>query len=148
MGIAIVFPSLAKDFRYKIRLAWVDTDAARIAHFTSFLKYVERAEEELYNLLGLSYTSSAEGSNATFPRVEVFCRYLSPARFNDQLEVILRVTEIKERSVKTEFSVFNQTSGRVSAEGYFVGVTASVSVSESVRLSKEFVSKIKQYFEL
>ena len=137
-----------KDFRYKTRLAWVDTDAAKIAHFTAYFKYVERAEEELYNLLGLSYTKIASEHHASFPKVEVHCRYLSPCRFNDLLEVILRVTEIKHRSVRTQFSINNLSTNKLSAEGYMTSVTASAAVDTAVSLPNEFVIKIKEYFGL
>lgn len=140
--------STTKDFRFRTRLAWVDTDAAKIAHFTAYLKYVERAEEELYNSLGLNYAKISSEYNASFPKVEVHCRYLSPCRFNDLLEIILRVAEIKEKSVKTQFSIHNLTTTKLSVEGYITSVTASPAVDSAVSLPKEFVAKMKEYFAL
>ena len=51
------------------------------------------------NFLGFSFKDIAE-QGLWFPRVEAFCQYKKPARFNDLLLVELRVLELKEKSVR------------------------------------------------
>ena len=98
--------------------------------------------------LGLSYIKIASESKASFPKVELPCKYVSPCRFNDLLEVILRVAAVQEKPVKTQFRIQNLTTNRLSVEGYITSVTASLAVDSAVSLPKEFVTKIKDYFEL
>ncbi len=113
------------DFRIQLRVTWVETDAAQVVHFTNYFRYFERAEEEFYNKLGLDFLSLSK-YNVWLPRVEAHCKYLSPCRFNDLIEVSLRIDKIREKSIHYGFTINNLTTGKKSAEGYVVAVAASI----------------------
>ena len=63
-------------FVYNGTVDFSDTDAGGIAHFTSFLRWVERAEGLWMASLGVKqFDRHADGSFSGFPRVDVKCRY-------------------------------------------------------------------------
>jgi acyl-CoA thioester hydrolase len=86
-------------FSWKRRIEFCETDAAGIAHFSTFLLLMEQSEHALFRSLGLSvFSSAAYHSSAvasatvgfdlqavTWPRVRCEVEYLAPARFEEEL---------------------------------------------------------------
>ncbi len=135
------------DFRIQLRVTWVETDAAQVVHFTNYFKYFERAEEEFYNKLGLDFLSLSK-YNVWFPRIESHCKYLSPCRFNNLIEVSLRIDEIREKSIRYGFTINNLTTGKKAAEGYVVVAAASITENHAVPIPKEIIEKLTPYLNL
>lgn len=136
-----------KEFRLKLKVAWFETDAARVVHFSNYFKYFERAELEFYNALGFNYNRFLKNSTLWFPRVEAFCKYLSPCEFDDEIDVIMTLSEMKEKSVKYAFKLFNVTKQSLSAEGYITVVSVDQRTGRAVPLPKDFAESISKYFE-
>ena len=77
------------------RVEFRDTDAAGIAHFSAFLFYMESVEHELLRHLGLSVVWADELGPVSWPRVAVSCDYSGAARFEEVLDVTLRVARAR-----------------------------------------------------
>jgi len=133
-----------KSFSVQFRVSWVETDAANVVHFSNYFRYFERAEEEFYNSLGIDFQSFSS-SGIWFPRIEAYCRYLSPCKFNDLIEVTLQIDEIREKAIRYRFIVNNLTSGKKAAEGYFVIVSANIKENQAIPLPREIVEKLKAF---
>jgi 4-hydroxybenzoyl-CoA thioesterase/acyl-CoA thioester hydrolase len=90
------------------RVEFRDTDAAGIVHFSAFFPMMESAEHEMLRSLGLSVlpkeeTGDSEVPAVTWPRVAASCAYASAARFEDVLNVTVRVARIGTTSVEYHF---------------------------------------------
>lgn len=131
-------------FRASFRVVWADTDAAQVVYYANYFKFFERAEEEFYGHLGFSFREFG-GRGLWFPRVEAFCQYKKPARFNDLLEVELAIGELKEKSVKYEFRVFNKATTELLATGYVVAVAADKQTGKATRIPQEIVEKLRSF---
>jgi len=133
-----------KTFKFPFRVAWVDTDAAQVVHFSNYFKFFEKIEEEFYRHLGFNFNYFVE-RGMWLPRVEAFCQYKKPAKFNDLLEGELIVEELREKSVKYHFKIFNKETATLIAEGYVVAVTADKNTGRAVQIPKYFLEKLKPY---
>ncbi|MGA2310041.1 MAG: thioesterase family protein [Candidatus Bathyarchaeia archaeon] len=131
-------------FKTTVRVTWVDTDAAGVVHFSRFFVYFERTEEEFYRSLRLSFTDF-RNKGLWLPRVEAFCQYKKPARFEDMLEVELTLEQLREKSVKLGFTVTNKETAELLATGYFVVVAADKNTGKATQIPKEFVDKLKPF---
>ena len=81
-----------------------DTDAAGMVHFASFFAYMESAEHELLRHVGLSVVMQDEHDGTiSWPRVSASCDFEAPAKFEDRLEIGVRVAKIGSRSVRYAF---------------------------------------------
>jgi acyl-CoA thioester hydrolase len=131
-------------FKTTLRVTWADTDAAQVVHFSKFFVYVERAEEEFYRYLGFSF---ADMRNKGFwlPRVEAFCQYRKPARFDDLLEVKLTIEELKEKSMKLGFNITKKETSELLVTGYLVVVTADRNNAKAVQIPKDIADKLKSF---
>ena len=134
-------------FKTSFRVSWVDTDAAGIVHFSNYFKYFEKAEEELYRTLEFNFKSVAEKYGVVLPRVEAWCCYKRPLRFNDLVEIELSVKELREKAVKYWFKVYNKQNGQLAAEGYIVAVAADKNLGGAVKIPEEIAEKLRAYME-
>ncbi|MEM3325578.1 MAG: thioesterase family protein, partial [Thermoplasmata archaeon] len=89
-----------KEFEYRYRVAWVDTDALGVMHFSNYFRICERTEEEFMNSIGLSFDIS---KNISLPRVKAECSYKSPLMYNDTAVITMKVQEIGKKHLKYIF---------------------------------------------
>lgn len=129
-------------FKTTLRVTWADTDAAQVVHYANFFRFFEAAEEELYRHLGFSF-ADFRTKGLWFPRVEAFCQYKKPARFDDLLEVEVTVEELKEKSVKYGFRVVNKETSDLLATGHLAAVVVDKQTGEAAPIPREFVQKLK-----
>jgi 4-hydroxybenzoyl-CoA thioesterase/acyl-CoA thioester hydrolase len=102
------------------RIEFRDTDAAGIAHFSSFFNFMEQAEHELLRSLGLSVLMHDAEGPLSWPRVSVRCDFQSPVRFEDIVDIEVNIARLGERSVTYSFNFTHQ--GRPVAKGQIAAV--------------------------
>lgn len=131
-------------FKTTYRITWSDTDAAQVVHHSNYFRLFERAEEEFYEHLGLSFNYIIE-QGIWLPRIEVFCKYKTPSRFGDVLEISLSVKEVKEKVVKYRFVIKKNSTKDLVAEGYVVAVAADKKIGKAINIPKEIVDKLHAF---
>src|SRR5437016_5731462 len=94
---------MGEPFHTTRRVEFVDTDMAGIAHFSNFFRWMEAAEVDFLRARGLSVKLPWEGEELGFPRVSASCDYLRPARFQDVLDIAVRVEKVGRKSVTYTF---------------------------------------------
>jgi 4-hydroxybenzoyl-CoA thioesterase/acyl-CoA thioester hydrolase len=92
------------EFTMRRRIEFADTDMGGIVHFSRYFVFMETAEHRFLNELGTSVTLEHEGRRVGWPRVSAACEYKSPARFEDEIAIHVRVRRVGTSSVTYEFS--------------------------------------------
>lgn len=105
---------LPAHFRYRRLVEFADTDLAGIVHFANFFRFVECAEHAFFRSLGASVHTAIGNAQQGWPRLEVSCKYIKPARFEQTLEVCLRVEEIRTSSLRYAFWILAEGDPPVS----------------------------------
>ena len=131
-------------FKTVFRIVWAETDAAGVVHYSNYFRFFERAEEEFYRQLGFTFTDTSE-RGLWFPRVEAFCQYKQPARFNDLIEVELAIDDMKEKSLRYSFKIFNKETTFLLATGYIVLVAADKKTGKATQIPKDIVNKLAPF---
>ena len=85
------------------RVAWVDTDAGGRIHFTSAFRWAEAAETALMRRLDVLGVLGAEWGD--YPRRKVEAEYLKVLRFEDEIEIRLRVENVGRTSVTYAWTI-------------------------------------------
>lgn len=106
---------MASEFTYHRRVQFAETDMAGIVHFSVFFRYAEEAEHALLRSAGLGVHLTDEDGPIGFPRAAARCQYLSPARFEDELEVRIWVSRKGRRSIVYQYTI--AAGGRPVAKG-------------------------------
>lgn len=95
---------MADEFHVRRRVAFSETDMAGVVHFAEFFRYMEDAEHELWRAVGSSVVRRLpDGTRLTWPRVHASCDYRKPARFEDVLDIFIRVERAGRRSLQFRF---------------------------------------------
>lgn len=72
--------------RFSLRIYYEDTDLAGIVYYANYLKFIERARSDWLRELGVEQLA-LQRAGVVFAVRRVEADYLSPARFDDLLEV-------------------------------------------------------------
>jgi len=79
--------------RFPIRVYYEDTDLAGIVYYANYLKFIERARTEWVRTLGIDQSRLKQDAGVVFAVRRLEAEYLSPARFDDLLEVETELLE-------------------------------------------------------
>jgi len=94
------------EFRWPVRVYYEDTDSGGVVYYANYLRFMERARTEWLRALGFEQDRLAEEEGVIFAVRSAQIDYLRPARFNDLLEVSVRLTECRRASFEFEQAVF------------------------------------------
>ena len=93
-------------FRYSAltRVGFSDTDAQGIVYYGRYMPYFDTARVEFHRHIDLLRTSAEEERQFVMRASTI--EYLAPARFDDLIEVFIRVSRIGRTSVTYEFAAY------------------------------------------
>jgi 4-hydroxybenzoyl-CoA thioesterase/acyl-CoA thioester hydrolase len=104
------------------RVAFSETDAAGLMHFSRYFVWMEDAEHALLRSIGESVHTTDDDGQRLFPRVAVQAEYASPLRFEDVVDVSVTVRKRSTRSITYGFRFQRQGDDAPCASGQFVAV--------------------------
>lgn len=111
-------------FRTSRRIEFADTDAAGIAHFSTYFLLMEEAEHEFLRHVNLGVLLADDEGPISFPRVRAACDFRQALRFEDVVDIVVTVTRLGRTSVTYQFSM--ERSGDVVASGEITAVCCRV----------------------
>ena len=96
------------EYRTQRKIEFADTDMAGIVHFTRFFVFMETAEHEFLRSLGTSVATEYKGDKIGWPRLAASCEYLSPLRFEDEVDIRLWFSKKGTKSLTYQFHFTHQ----------------------------------------
>lgn len=102
---------------HQIRVIFGDTDQMGIVYYANYYRFFEAARAAFLRDKGKSYKDMHEWGVA-LPVVESHCRYLSPAHYEDLLDIETSVTDIRGASLRFGYQI--RCDGKQLVEGYTV----------------------------
>ena len=108
------------EFTVRHLVQFSETDMAGIVHFSNYFRWMEEVEHAFLRSLGMSVSMRHEGKHIGWPRVSTSCDFFGPVRFEDEVDLKIRVTKVGEKSLSYE--VEYAVNGRQVA----LGTTTSV----------------------
>ena len=88
-----------------IRIPYSDTDQMGMVYYANYLVYFERGRTEWLRAKGLSYRKIEE-KGVYFPVIEASCKYIAPARYDDEIRVVTSIGEVKPASIEFLYEIF------------------------------------------
>lgn len=101
----------------RFRVRYAETDQMGVVYHANYLVWMEVGRVELCRSLGLRYRDMEHQDEVLLAVVEAHCRYVSPARYDDEVEVQAAVEEANPRQVRFAYEIRNSETGRVLATG-------------------------------
>ena len=93
---------------FNLKIFYEDTDLAGIVYYANYLKFIERARSEMLSNLNISQKELFEDGKF-FVVTDLKAKYLLPAFFCDNLEVVTERQEVKGASLLLSQKVFRST---------------------------------------
>lgn len=129
----------------QVRVRYAETDQMGVVYHSNYFPYFESARAESIRQLGLTY-ADMEKMGVIMPVVDVHCRYLRPAKYDNLLTI---KTTLKELPVhhKIEFhhEVFNE-SGDLLVVGKVILYFMEASGMKRTTMPVQLLNKLQPYF--
>jgi len=101
----------------EIRVRYAETDQMGIVHNSNYLVWFEVGRSEFCRARGFSYKEMEEKENALMVVAESYCRYKSPAYYEDVLTVRTKVEALRSRSLRFVYEIYRSSDETILAEG-------------------------------
>ncbi|MEQ1676393.1 MAG: thioesterase family protein [Chitinophagaceae bacterium] len=129
----------------QIRVRYAETDQMGVVYHSNYFPYFESARAESIRQLGLTY-ADMEKMGVIMPVIDVHCRYLRPAKYDDLLTI---KTILKELPVhhKIEFhhEVYNEQN-ELLAVGKLILYFMEARSMKRTGMPAELLEKLQPYF--
>lgn len=102
-------PANGREFTWSTRVYYEDTDAAGVVYHSNYLKFMERARTEWLRMAGYSQKSLAEADGIVFVVAKMNIEFVSPAVFDEMLQVRSRVTGTNGAGLMFDQSITGET---------------------------------------
>ena len=76
-----------RTFTTRFRVRYAETDQMGVVYHANYLVWFEVGRVEMMRALGFAYKQLEADEGCVLPVVEVMCRYRSPARYDEELEL-------------------------------------------------------------
>ena len=103
-------------FRCVVRVRYADTDQMGMAYHGNYVTWFEVGRTEMLRAQGMSYRE-VEAAGFRMPVLEVRCRYLRPARYDDELAIETVLAALGRASLCFEYRVVRAADGELLAVG-------------------------------
>lgn len=74
--------------RFPVRVYYEDTDLGQVVYYANYLRFIERARSEWLRAGGIDQLALMQRDGIAFVARRVNADYLSPARYDDLLDVV------------------------------------------------------------
>lgn len=104
-----------------------------VVYHSNYLIWLEVARTDLIRAHGITY-KDLERSGYGLAVAEVTIRYKAPARYDDEVQVTARVSEVRSRSLRLEYEVVRAGDKTVLATAYTALVSVDPATGKPVAL--------------
>ena len=132
---------MEKVFRHKLMVRYAETDQMGIVYYANYLVWFEAARTDFLKSIGIPYRE-LEKSGIFLPVAEAFCKYLSPAYYEDEIIVETYLSKIGNASIEISYKV--KREDKVIATGYTKHACTNKE-GKIQRIPENIKEKLKKY---
>lgn len=102
----------------RVRVRFAETDQMGIVYHANYLIWMEVGRVEYCRAAGIRYRDMEANDGVLLTVAEANCRYLSPARYDEEVIIRTGIARAHARMVAFGYELVSAESGRNLAEGY------------------------------
>jgi acyl-CoA thioester hydrolase len=84
-----------KEHLFPVRVYFEDTDLSGVVYHANYLRYMERARSDMLRVAGIDQRAAQEAGEGVYAVRDIAIRFAAPARLDDDLMVVSRVTTLR-----------------------------------------------------
>ena len=101
----------------RIRVRYAETDQMGVVYYANYIVWMEVGRVEYCKSVGFNYRDMERDDSVLLAVAEVHCRYLSPARFDDEVIIKTWIEEANTRTVRFGYAMRRADDGQALATG-------------------------------
>ena len=111
-----------EDFRFShaLRVRWAEADLQGIVFNGHYLTYADVGITEYFRAMGQTYSGETGANGSDFFAVRTLLEYRSPARFDDMLDVHVRIARLGNSSMQFLIGIYREQELLVTGEIVYV----------------------------
>jgi len=132
------------EFIWPVRVYYEDTDNGGVVYYANYLKFMERARTEWLRVMGYEQTGLVESEGLIFAVRHAELDYLRPARFDDLLQVSVRVLRCGRASIEFVQVVMPDKGEEILCQGHIKIACLDVITFKPRALPSQMLNDIRQ----
>ena len=129
----------------QLRVRYAETDQMGVVYHSNYFPYFETARAESIRQLGFTY-ADMEKMGIIMPVIEVQCRYLRPALYDDLLTIKVILKELPvHHKIEFHHEVLNE-KGELLATGKIVLYFMEATTMKRTTMPEQLMKKLQPYF--
>jgi acyl-CoA thioester hydrolase len=96
----------AEPFAWPVRVYYEDTDAQGVVYYANYFRFMERARTEWLRSLGVDQPKLMYEERRIFVVTETKAEFVVPAKFNDELVVTARLSNLTRATFEIEQNIY------------------------------------------
>ncbi len=130
----------------QIRVRYAETDQMGVVYHSNYFPYFESARAESIRQLGFTY-ADMEKMGVIMPVVDVHCRYLRPALYDDLLTIKTMLKELPvHHKIEFHHEVYNEKN-ELLAVGKLILYFMESKTMKKTTMPLQLLEKIQHYFD-
>lgn len=129
----------------KLRVRYGETDQMGYMYYGNYASFYEVGRVEMLRSLGLTY-SGMEASGIMMPVVELNCRYLKPALYDEEITIRVIMEEKPRIRIHFKYELYNEKQELINT-GETLLVFINMQTNRPCIAPKDFLEKVKFFFE-
>jgi acyl-CoA thioester hydrolase len=117
----------------RIRVRYGETDQMGHVYYGNYFLFFEQARGAWCRDRGFTY-KSLEERGIMLPVVEAHARYKGEVKYDDWISVRIWVSDTKRASLRFDYEVRNETTGKITTEGHTWHVVMSAELRKAVSI--------------
>ncbi len=101
----------------RLRVRYAETDQMGVVYYANYLVWMEVGRVELVRSLGFRYKDLEQAEGLYLSVIEADCRYLYPARYDQEIAVETNIVKATSRAVEFGYRISSVEPERLLAEG-------------------------------
>ena len=106
---------MVHEARFRVRYA--ETDQMGVVYYANYLVWMEIGRAEYFRAMGARYKDMESADGIRLAVVEAHCRYLHPARYDEDIAVETKLARANRRMVEFDYRMCDAATGRELATG-------------------------------
>ncbi|KRP97073.1 thioesterase [Bradyrhizobium pachyrhizi] len=124
-------------FHFPFRVRYSEVDAQAVVFNAHYLTYFDTAITEYFRALGYDYLGEVARTGIDFHTVKSVVEYKAPIRFDEDIEVCVRVAKIGHSSINLALAIFAKGSDDLRATGEIIWVATDQKTHQSVAVTED-----------
>ena len=129
----------------KVRVRYGETDQMGYMYYGNYAEFYEVGRVEMLRSQGMTYRSMEE-SGVMMPVLEMKCKYLKPARYDEEISIRVIMDKMPGVKIHFRYELFNENQELIhQAETLLAFI--NMKTNRPCLPSQEFIDKMKPFFQ-